>query len=63
MVNNILSLGQILLFNNKAFCRMAGIHIIKPIKYARPPESVLSNIDLKALITGKPKKAKYSRFR
>ncbi|KAJ2463073.1 hypothetical protein GGI03_004072 [Coemansia sp. RSA 2337] len=61
MVNNILSLGQILLFNNKAFCRMAGIHIIKPIKYARPPESVLSNIDLKALITGKPKKAKYVR--
>ncbi|KAJ2058088.1 hypothetical protein GGI17_005254 [Coemansia sp. S146] len=62
MVNNILSLGQILLFSNKAFCRMAGIHIIKPVKYAHQPESVLSSIDLKALITGKPKKsAKYVR--
>ncbi|KAJ2826838.1 hypothetical protein FBU31_003334 [Coemansia sp. 'formosensis'] len=65
MVNNIVSLGQILLFNNKAFCRLAGIHIIKPIKFARPPESVLSNIDLKALVTGKKSKpaAKYVKGR
>ncbi|KAJ2641676.1 hypothetical protein GGF44_002013 [Coemansia sp. RSA 1694] len=56
MVNNLFSLGQILLFSNPRFCRLAGIHIIKPVKFARPPESVLSNIDLKALVTGKKSK-------
>ncbi|KAJ2744493.1 hypothetical protein GGI20_002931 [Coemansia sp. BCRC 34301] len=56
MVNNVWSLGQMLLFSNPAFCRLAGIHIIKPIKYARPAQSVLSNIDLKALVTGKKSK-------
>ncbi|KAJ2889956.1 Mitochondrial inner membrane protein oxa1l, partial [Coemansia aciculifera] len=56
MVNNLISLGQILLFSNPTFCRMMNIHIIKPVKYARPPESLLSQIDLKALVTGKKSK-------
>ncbi|KAJ2383031.1 hypothetical protein H4S02_005477 [Coemansia sp. RSA 2611] len=56
MANNVFSLGQILLFNSKTFCRLAGIPTIKPIKFARAPESMLSKIDLKALITGKKSK-------
>ncbi|KAJ2485398.1 hypothetical protein IWW37_005954 [Coemansia sp. RSA 2050] len=57
MANNLFSLVQILLFSSRAFCRLAGIATIKPVKFARAPESMLSKIDLRALIMGKKPKA------
>ncbi|KAJ2487601.1 hypothetical protein EV174_000428 [Coemansia sp. RSA 2320] len=51
VINNLCSLAQVLLFHSRPFRRVAGIPDIVPAKYARPPETALSKLNIKALLT------------